>query len=594
MSTISEYYAQLVNSAFNGRKRVKVSGNFHGQMCQIKNLLKNDYTALISTILEFMIQCATVDITFNSNNIKLTKLFEDIKVNLNANLNMDIPRGLRSFTEQYFRERWKSSFIGVRIRWGKKEGFIVPEIMHVFDGASLYAKNAKNILNKTEYYFGKPSNGILLTSTESETFLIRKPYNSWYDAEPTPYLVHVGALYHALFKQAILDQQGEVLNTAIPYQMYIKAGTDEMIRKQLNIQESDLIALQEKYKKFKQEYDDNTTLDKTLIGAFPFHVNFEELIPDYAKVLDEKVLKSTDKNLLSALGLIELKGFSTTREEAILNPKVLVEEVNDAVLDYVELLNEIVILTKEKNIGKYNLNDKVVVNPGIIKSFITDPMRSMIRSWYDRGVVGQKDGLESSTPLDFETQVIQREKEDRENLNIKMYPRVTQNLEKDPADLSPENVPDDKKKGTPEVKNYDQAEETEYITEPMKTIRSIPDEIRNELNNEAQQIFKNSFNTKFEECTALEYDDYLREKTSMEYAYQEVRQYMEAPYKNNKNLPKNITNPLPSAAQTIWRNVFNESVANGDSEDVARKKAWGAVKNAGYEKDSKSNKWVKK
>jgi len=66
--------------------------------------------------------------------------------------------------------------------------------------------------------------------------------------------------------------------------------------------------------------------------------------------------------------MIELRGFSSNREEAILNPKVLVEEVEDAVKDYVELLNEIV-KQLNKNSGKYTVNEKVEVQSGIIKHF---------------------------------------------------------------------------------------------------------------------------------------------------------------------------------------------------------------------------------
>ena len=526
MPTMSQYYSKIVDLAFStSANNVKVKDTFYGQMDQIKKLLRNDRTALVSPILEFMINSATVPIAFNSDNTNLNKLFLGWSKNVNANLNIDIPRGLRSFTEQYFRERWKSSFIGVRIRWGKIDGFIMPTVMHIFDGSSLYAKDEKNTLNSIQYYLGKPKTdqSNLLRNTQTESILIRKPYNSLYEKVPTPYLVYNGALEHALKKSLILDRQNEIVKTAFPYQFFIKAGTEEMLKQKLLIDEEQLTALSDKFQQKKSEYDTHVA-DKGLVGAFPFHVKFEELIPDYLKALDEKILKGTDKNLLSALGLIELKGFSTTREEAILNPKVLVEEVTNAVADYVELLNEIVVQIKERNSTRYKINDLVEVSPGIIESFITDDMRSLMRSLYDRGLISKQDMIEGATMLKFKTQVVKRDSELKGGVDVTLYPPVTQNQENNIKDTN-EDIPLDKKPDSPESENFKNAsddKEPEYITSVMKNVRSIPQEIKKELSKAQQQTFKKAFNKMFEKATDLGYDDSFREKNSLEYACEQV------------------------------------------------------------------------
>ena len=72
-------------------------------------------------------------------------------------------------------------------------------------------------------------------------------------------------------------------------------------------------------------------------------------------------------------------------------------------------------------------------------------------------------------------------------------------------------------------KCYNAGDETECIKEPMKSIRGIPNEIRDELDKDSQRLFKVAFNEKFKECTDLEYDDFLREKTSMKYAFEQVK-----------------------------------------------------------------------
>jgi cation transport regulator len=70
------------------------------------------------------------------------------------------------------------------------------------------------------------------------------------------------------------------------------------------------------------------------------------------------------------------------------------------------------------------------------------------------------------------------------------------------------------------------------------------------------------------------------------------------PYDSLKDLPKNVTNPLPGAAQRMWLAAFNSAYNRCSKEDgkdcetVARSIAWAAVKRK-YKK-GKDGKWVKK
>lgn len=75
------------------------------------------------------------------------------------------------------------------------------------------------------------------------------------------------------------------------------------------------------------------------------------------------------------------------------------------------------------------------------------------------------------------------------------------------------------------------------------------------------------------------------------------------PYSSNKNLPKQVANVLPEAAQEIYRKAYNNALkqykdpekrrGNEDKETTASKVAWAAVKNE-YEKDENTGKWHKK
>jgi len=63
------------------------------------------------------------------------------------------------------------------------------------------------------------------------------------------------------------------------------------------------------------------------------------------------------------------------------------------------------------------------------------------------------------------------------------------------------------------------------------------------------------------------------------------------PYKKIEDLPPAVRKPLPKHAQEIFLKVFNNSWKEYDSEDIAFRVAWSAVKKR-YAK--KGSKWVKK
>lgn len=513
---VQQYYEKYFSLMLGAGGQISVAQDFHGQMAQVNTLLKNDQTALISTILDFMIQSATVDFGFDAQNDSLNRLLLDWKKNVNKNVNIDIPKGLRNFEEQLIRERLKSSMIAVKIRWGKMGGFKMPVKMWVMDGASIWVENKGKALNTNKYYLGQPNSKKtnILKDTEHETVLIRKPYNQWYDKYPTPYLVKSGALYHAMFKQKMLSRIAEVITTAFPYQFFIKMGTEQAINQGKAPTDEQMKKQLEMFQDSKSNTDEHQ-FAKGIGGAFPQDVNFEELIPSYEKVLDEKLMAPIDKNILSALGMIELKGFSSNREEMILNPKVMVEEVTDIVSDMTDFFGDIMDLIKDKNGAKYTTNESIEVSSGVIESFMTDNMRNFVRSWYDRGLISMENGVEDTTSLNFKTQVKKREKENKDGLDILMYPRKTQNMDQEET----EEVTPDKNTKTPEADNYKNASvETDLITEPMKTIRSIPEDIKKSLTKAEQQIFKISFNQGLEIGKSLGYDNFLLEKTAMEFA----------------------------------------------------------------------------
>ncbi len=74
-------------------------------------------------------------------------------------------------------------------------------------------------------------------------------------------------------------------------------------------------------------------------------------------------------------------------------------------------------------------------------------------------------------------------------------------------------------------------------------------------------------------------------------------------YNRNEDLPESVRNVLPDHAQEIYKDAFNsaweqydephERQGNRTREETAHAVAWNAVKKV-YEKDEDSGRWVKK
>jgi len=576
---LEQYYQNLLNLNLADLGKIKVANNFYSQMGQINRILSNDVTGFISTILEFMIETCNTPLTFNTNNSNYTQVFAKWQKDLNADLNIDIPRGMRSLSEQYYRERLSSSFIVLRGKWGQIDGITMPTKMWFMDGASICVKDNKEGFSNYRYYLGKPKddNSNELPNNDNEFTLVRKPYNKWTDTTPTPYLVKTGALYQALFQEKILNRQAEIISTPFPIGTAIKMGCAEAMKSGKMPTDTDLQDMKKNMQDLRKDFNTHP-FNRGILGVFPFDVNFEHIMPDYAKALDEKIIKPSEKKLLSCLGMIEFKGFSSNREESILNPKVLVERCVDSVLDYVELFDDVVDLIRKKNIENKpkTSNIEVRIQPGIIKAFIDDKMRAFIRNCYDRGLISKEDALESTTPLNFKVQVQKREQEEKDGINKILYPQPIQNLEQyqnDPSQpIDKEDLPDDKKK--PNSTDYKNAKTVDgYI---------ICDNCGSEIDYEDEP----EAGMGYIKCPICEI---AIDQTGKCYIASEDEELVMAPYQNITQLPDSIKNNMTKELQRVFMNVINNSLKNGDSEEIAFRKAWATISKIATK--GKNGKW---
>ena len=525
-----QFWRQIVSKLLNGSPtQIRVPKEFAARQACINELLDNDYTGIVKTIYEFMVTTGSVDMNFVTDNTQLTAALQDwANHQLNANISFDIPRGLKALTTQYMRERYKSSFIVLNIIWGKVNDLILPTNMWLSDGGAVLVGGSADELNGKKYFLGDEEKPI--KSTNKQTVLIRKPFNSWYEGYPTQYLVSKGVLYNAMIKKTLISKQADVIEEMIPYILALRAGDSALMTKNLMGDiEKQLGDVKESLKQAKRnkKYQHDSG-DMILKGRYD--LNLEHLMPDLTKLFNESVVKPINNDLLCGLGLVELQGFSSDRQEAILNPKVLVEEILNGVADAKALYEEVLDLIIEKNAELHpkQMGQDIRIVPGVVKAFLTDNMRKLIKDHVNTGILSIEDAFEAlPTGYDFEISKKRRQQESDNGDEDLFFPRVI--LNQDSNNLSDTN---------PRVPTPNEV--------PKKKKKPIKAE----------------------------------------------EEYVEAPYSKNSDLPSSVKDALPDHAQTIFRSAWMSAYKDGKSEEVCFKIAWAAVKNAGYKKN-KDGKWTK-
>lgn len=575
MSESNKLWDYFMQWAMHVTESVKVKEDFKGQMAQIKQVTKNDKSGLITTILDFMIHSATVPFTFETGNSNFNNILENWKKNINKDVSPDIPRGIRSLTSQIYRERWYPSIIVVKMRWENVGGWILPTKIWTLNGSQIRIEEKEvGALGGLEYFLGDSDKPIKATANES--LIIRKPYNNWYDPKVTPYLVKRGTLFNGLVKHELLTKQADVLEEIIPYILSIKGGNDAMLKQGVLPTKKEMEDIEEEIKKVKQKKR-KTYGEGSSTAKLNYSVDLEHLLPDMTKFFNSDIVAPYDRNLLSSLGLIELQGFSKSREETVFNPKVLVEEVKDAVIDTAMIYEEIVMQIAEKNKKKHSkfLQNNINVVPGTIKAFITDGMKILARGAYDRGLIDKRSYVEDYLDLNFETVVSRRDIERQRNLERRMYPYVILNQEKDATDIVDIESPEDTKEQLPEkIKTEKDIDATYECLDPYcNAVLQIPVEATE------------GSNIRCSECGNIAH---FYELNARKHKKKQPKSYATI-----DELPDSVKSPLPVGAQMIWLKTFNAVTDKTADEVQAETDAWSAVSEK-YKKVSDKKKWSKK
>lgn len=476
-------------------KKIVVPTDWTGQNNVIKLMLTDDMTGLVNSLTQFAVSSAKVDFSIETSSERLNDLFKRWLDTLNMDLSATAPIGIKALAEEYFKERWMGSgFCVLKIaKWEKIEGseLILPTKMYIVDGSSVRAEDVdekdENLkLDSYKYYIG--TNFSPKYEIKNSSSVIHRPYCRWYDKYPVPYLIKQGVYHNYKIIESLKTRQTEILDQIIPYLLLIKKGTENLaISNTKTYSDSELTNVIEQMQELMTDLKSTNLSDKTIkspIRATNFDEEIKHLIPDVGTMFKAELFEEAERNILSGLGFIDVvQGVSSTRREAVLNPKAFVQEVNSGVEGFKEILSHLLVLIKLQNDShiKYNSSDFYICSSPV-KAFQSEEFLTNVRSLYDRGCLSKKTYAELVGQVDFETEIYRREKESKSGVDYIMYPQLTQNNEdkgidiqgKNPNSENPDDIPDDKK-GI-EKQNYNMSSYDEDIIED-DIVNSLEEEI---------------------------------------------------------------------------------------------------------------------
>ena len=581
--TFDTLFAQKLLDMLFVSKAIIVPKEFHVRCSRIQELLSNDVSGLVNTFLNYQIESATATnyqvACANKNVEKLLNLWlEDININIDG-----VPTGLKELSTEYFKERWMGSSLCIlrAENWKKIEyggnTIKVPTTLYFYNGASIYIDGGDETnfeLGSWKYYTDKKKEKRIIDKEDSK-FLVQKIFGRWFTKYPIPYIILKGIYKNSKSIELLQDKGDEAITKILPYMLLLKKGTEALYQKGIVQKDADLKAasdyLSTQLETFKQERG------KIPLGVFGYDTTFEHLIPDMSKILSENLFVQSYKALLAGLGFVDVvQGLTSTRKEAVLNPKPFISEINSGVGDFISLLTDLlnIIITEnkldhKKLFSKEN-NLRIIHTPLKINIEI---ILDFIRSTYDRGTISIQSFCES-IGFDFDTEKERRLKELENGDEELFFPHLIQNLENVPdrvgvpAKPKNENIPQKVKKGTPESKNF----------------KAQEDIVKCECGHEFDYLLGAIIEG---QVTCPNCSKAVTKKDLIDSSLDLII----APY-TKENHPSYL-DKYPQDAIDLWIKVFNESLPKG--EDYAYPVAWSVMRKflkKNYIK--KDGNWVKK
>jgi len=522
---------------------ITIPTDYRSQVIQVKNLMKNDESGLINSLLDFGISSAA-DVSFSveSNNEVLDSVFNNWLGDINSSLLGRIPIGIEALAKEYYRERWKgSSFLLLRTIWENVDGLKLPVKMWFVDGEDIDVEdNSKYVILGNEKYSlitDKLNEEYLsLPFNSREKIFVQKPYTAWGTLYPTPFLIQRGLYKNAMFLQTLMSKGEQVVAKALEYLMVVKKGTEALAREN----RSEFIYGDEDLKAVKKQLGLLAEERGTTNGVPSYITNFdtdiEHIIPEYERILKPSLYSPIEKRILAGMGMLEIVDIGSSRRESVFNPKPYIGELNSAANDFGTLIRDILlaIIIENKNTHPkyFSSKNSIQIRRSPIKAFMSEEYKTLLRSLYDRGTLSKQTFVELVGEINYKEERDRRIKETKLGDTKTFYPPVIQNLEQHPDDVDNNDNIDD-----------------EDLPEDKKGLES-----RN-------------------------YNNAIKDK-----------ELEKAPYNKLSDLPSNVLDVMSKSLANIWMKVFNDAYSEG--EDYARKVAWSVIKKIATK--NSDGKWIKK
>jgi len=541
-------------------KKITVPADFQNQCIAIKEMLSDDITGLVDSLTDFAVESASVNYRIQTENKNLTELLEEWLQSVNVKFNGMIPPGINSLAKQYFEERWKGGSFPVLMidKWNADNGLLLPSQMHFVDGGSIHAidvhkDNKELTINNYDYYI---TSKIDSDHKIKDNCIIARPYGKWFEKYPVPFLIKRGVYHNYLLIKSLKDQESKILDQIIPYLLLIKKGSEGLALNDKKVySQPELDGIVQQFQALMDYVKSSNLTDKAIKA--PMRVtNFDEeikhLIPDLQTIFASTLFEVADRNILTGLGFIDVaEAVSNSRKESVLNPKVFITDVKQAVEDFKNhILIPLVFKIKDKNEeNKKYINKKFYITSSPVKAFLTDGFKDRIRQAYDRGTISKKTFTELVGEVSFENEVYQRKEETKQGLDETLYPPIIDNREGAGLDVQGQ----------------------EPINKIGKNGKEIPPS--------KQGIEKKIYN-----IGAIEETE-IPEKIEEQEANPEDARLEGAPYQNIKDLPpevKKLSKPKQKAWLKIFNNAYNyklkETKDTKKAEEYAFAVAWSKIK----------------
>lgn len=559
IESILTYYKALA-SFYGQGGAIQLPKDFHELVAEIELCTKQDSSGIVNSLADFMINSACgVDYYIETPNKSVTLKLNTWLETLNKDLNhTKVEAGIQALARQYFTERWtKSSLLLNRSIFGydKSIELVVPTMSYfVKGGRVIIEEDTENPKIGAEKYILKINDKekIILPSQKSELNYIQCPYSRWTDRYPNPFYNERGILHSLKLFNLLTSKSEKIIASAQELLEFIKKGNDRLaVDSKISYTPEVLKDAQQQFNEYKEKTKDNTQSTPAFVN---YDTQFEQLIPDYNKAINEGIYAPIERRILQGFGMVDiLDGTSNSRKESILNPKPMAEEIKAGIKDFKamikKMLRDIVLLNQDKN----SLNiDKIEVRSSSLSPFISKDEKEQVRRLYQYGLVSKQTAVEfcGGAYLEYSTEVRRRTDELERGEEVLMYAQVIQNNEKDVSD-----------------------------TEVTRGSKPTPD----------KEVPESKKGVDAQDYTASSIEEICQD---LELSVTELAKVLEtSPYSKPADLPSKVKNKMAVGLQRIFIRVFNQALKRHGNETTAFKIAWSVISKNAHK--NKEGKWVR-